>query len=173
MIILFNIINYYKKQLKSVIAVRVTKPRIPKNVQRNYEDLEEERTKLLIAVEKQKTLERQAETSKLQQVIRAETEAEISIINKKKEIAEQESISKISTIKNQMNFDKIKSDADSYYYREIKEIDANEKRLTDQYLRLKWLESLGNNTKLYFGESIPKYLGSNNLGIMENEIKNK
>jgi hypothetical protein len=72
-----------------------------------------------------------------------------------------------------MNFDKIKSDADSYYYREIKEIDANEKRLTDQYLRLKWLEALGNNTKLYFGDSIPKYLASNNLGIMENEISNK
>ena len=38
----------------TVFAVRVTKPKIPDQIRLNYENMEEERTKLLIAVETQK-----------------------------------------------------------------------------------------------------------------------
>ena len=46
-------ISYY-----SVIAVRVTKPRVPASISDNYENREVEKTKLLIAKESQKLSEK-------------------------------------------------------------------------------------------------------------------
>ncbi len=148
----------------------MTKPKIPENIRRNYEEMETEKTKLLISTERQKVLEREAETSKKQAIIKAQTEAEISKIVKEKEILEQESKMKIADIQNQMNFNAAKSQADSEFYKQTKEIDANEKRLTEKYLKYVWLQALSNNTKIYFGDSIPKYMSTNKLEDMNNSI---
>jgi len=43
-----------------IIAIRVTKPRIPESIRKNYEQMESEKTKLLIATQKQKVVEREA-----------------------------------------------------------------------------------------------------------------
>ena len=40
-----------------IIAVRVTKPRVPEQIRRNYEKMEGEKTQLLIAIETQKVVE--------------------------------------------------------------------------------------------------------------------
>ncbi|VDP80793.1 unnamed protein product [Schistosoma mattheei] len=45
-------------------AVRVTKPKIPEAIRRNYEAMEAEKTKLLIAEQHQKLIEREAETER-------------------------------------------------------------------------------------------------------------
>lgn len=82
----------------SVIAVRVTKPRIPENIRRNYEEMEAEKTRYLIANERQKVIEKEAETSRKQNIIKAQSEAEVSKIIKEKEINEQESAKKIQEI---------------------------------------------------------------------------
>lgn len=134
--------------------------------------MEAEKTKLLIANERQKVLEREAETSKKQQLIKAQADLEISKIVKEKEVHEQESKMKIEEIQNTMSFNRVKMEADSSYYKEIKEIEANEKRLTENYLKYLWLQSLSNNTKIYFGDSIPKMMSFNALEKMEKEIKN-
>jgi hypothetical protein len=42
-----------------------------------------------------------------------------------------------------------------------KEVEANNKKLTPEYLRYMSIISLSNNTKFYFGESIPKYFSTN------------
>lgn len=42
-----------------------------------------------------------------------------------------------------------------------KEIEANNKKLTPEYLKYMSIIHLSNNTKLYFGDSIPKYLATN------------
>lgn len=39
-----------------------------------------------------------------------------------------------------------------------KEIEANQKKLTPEYLQYTAIINLINNTQLYFGDSIPKYL---------------
>lgn len=44
-----------------------------------------------------------------------------------------------------------------------KEIEANNQKLTPQYLKYMSIMHLTNNTKFYFGESIPKYLSTNVL----------
>lgn len=123
--------------------------------------MEAEKTKLMISTERQKVLEKEAETIRKQNVIKAQTEAEISKINQEKEINEQETKKKISQIENQMYLERIKNEADAAYYKQLKEIEASQKRLTPAYLKSQWMNAFTNNTKVYFGESIPKYLSVN------------
>ena len=53
----------------SVQAVRVTKPKIPEQIRKNYEAMEGEKTKLLIATQKQKVVEKEAETDRKKAII--------------------------------------------------------------------------------------------------------
>lgn len=85
-------------QIIKVIAVRVTKPRIPDNLRKDYEAMEGEKTKLFIATEKQRVLEKEAETLRKQNIIKAESDAEVSKIVKEKEINEHESKKMIQLI---------------------------------------------------------------------------
>ena len=78
--------------------MRVTKPRIPENIRKNFEDMESEKTKFLIAIEKQKVMEKEAETHRKENIIKALSDAEVSKIIKVKEINEQESKKKIQEI---------------------------------------------------------------------------
>lgn len=87
-----------------VIAVRVTKPRIPENIRANYEAMEAEKTKYFIAIEKAKMLEKEAETIRIQNIIKAKGDAEVSIIVKEKEINEQESKKRIQEIESKIFF---------------------------------------------------------------------
>lgn len=135
--------------------------------------METEKTKLLISVERQKVLEMESESKKKQAVIQARADAEISKIVKEKEVLEEESKLKIASIKNTINYEKVKSEADSAYYKEIKEIEASEKRLTENFLKYQWLLSMSNNTKLYFGDSIPKFLDTNSIEKIFNSIEPK
>ena len=60
--------------------------------------MEGEKTKYLIAIEKAKMLEKEAETSRMQNIIKAKGDAEVSKIVKEKEINEQESKKRIQEI---------------------------------------------------------------------------
>jgi len=77
--------------------------------------MESHKTQLLITIEKQKVMEMEAETARKQNVIKAQSEAEISKINKLKEINEQESKKRISEIENEMNLARVKSHADAEF----------------------------------------------------------
>jgi hypothetical protein len=65
---------------------------------KNYVSMEVEKTKFLIAAEKQKTTEKESETIRKADVIRAQAESEVSKINKEREINEQLSRQKIEEI---------------------------------------------------------------------------
>ena len=60
-----------------VHAVRVTKPKIPEAIRKNFELMEAEKTKLLISTQKQKVIEKDAETERKKAVIEAEKEAQV------------------------------------------------------------------------------------------------
>ena len=72
-------------------SVRVTKPMIPETIRKNYELVEAEKTKLLIAREHQKVVEKNAETERKRAVIEAEKEAQVAKINFEQKIMEKES----------------------------------------------------------------------------------
>ena len=50
-------------------AVRVTKPKIPEQIRKNYELMEGEKTKLLISIQHQKVVEKEAETERKKAII--------------------------------------------------------------------------------------------------------
>ncbi len=59
--------------------------------------------------------------------------------------------------------------ADARHYAIMKQIEAEQAQLTPAFLQKLAIESLMNNTKLYFGNSIPSYL-SENLGELQKSL---
>ncbi|KAJ7527781.1 hypothetical protein O6H91_16G070600 [Diphasiastrum complanatum] len=141
-----------------IIGVRVTKATIPKSIARNYEIMEEERTKVLIAVERQKVVEKEAETQKKKAVTEAEKDAHVSKIYMEQRLMEKESNKRQQEIENEIYLSREKSLTDASYYRIVQEAVANKLRLTPEYLEMKFIESIANNSKTYFGEKIPNMI---------------
>ncbi|XP_065779166.1 erlin-1 isoform X2 [Muntiacus reevesi] len=109
----------------TIQAVRVTKPKIPEAIRRNFELMEAEKTKLLIAAQKQKVVEKEAETERKKAVIDAAFLA------------------------------REKAKADAEYYAAHKYATSNKHKLTPEYLELKRYQAIASNSKIYFGNSIP------------------
>lgn len=136
-------------------AVRVTKPKIPEVIRKNYELMEGEKTKLLISIQHQKVVEKEAETERKKAIIEAEKVASVAKIQYEQRIMEKESDKKIAEIEVQMHVNREKSLADAAFYKALKEVESDKLRLTPEYLTLRKYEALAKNTKIYFGNSIP------------------
>lgn len=136
-------------------AVRVTKPKIPETIRKNYESMEAEKTKLLIAMERQKLVEKEAETQRKKEVIEAEKVAQVSKIQWEQKITEKDAQKRISEIEDQTHLAKEKAIADAQFYKNHKMAEANKAILTSEYLELKRYEAIAANNKIYFGKDIP------------------
>ncbi|MED6157289.1 hypothetical protein PIB30_021940 [Stylosanthes scabra] len=141
-----------------IISVRVTKPTIPESIRRNFEQMEEERTKVLIAIEKQRVAEKEAETIKKMAISEAEKNANVSKILMEQKLLEKDSARRQEEIENAMYLAREKSLADADFYRVIKEAEANRLKLTPEFLELKFIESIANNTKIFFGDKVPNMI---------------
>ncbi|KAG0464376.1 hypothetical protein HPP92_020445 [Vanilla planifolia] len=138
-----------------IISVRVTKPNIPEKIKRNFELMEEERTKALIAIEAQKVKEKEAETQKKIAVSEAEKNALVSKIIMDQKLTEMNSSKQQEAIENEMYIARAKSQADASFYKVMKEAEANKLKLTPEFLELKFIEAIANNSKIFFGEKVP------------------
>ncbi|CAM8951779.1 unnamed protein product [Rhodiola kirilowii] len=141
-----------------IISVRVTKPAIPDSVRHNFQQMEEERTKFLIAIERQRVSEKEAETVNKMDISTAEKNAYVSKILMEQKLMEKESARKSQEIENLMYMDRHRSLADANFYRVMKEAEANKLMLTPAYLELKFIEAIANNTKIFFGEKVPSMI---------------
>lgn len=146
-----------------VQAVRVTKPKIPESIRRNYEAMEGEKTKLLIAQQKQKVVEKEAETERKKAVIEAEKAAQVSKIQFDQKIMEKESLKKMSEIEDSAHLARMKARADAEYYSAVKLAEANKLKLTPEYLQQMKFNAIAANTKIFFGPSIPSVFMDSNL----------
>merc|ERR1719445_2804014 len=95
-----------------VHAVRVTKPKIPEAIRKNFELMEAEKTKLLISTQRQRVIEKDAETERKKAVIEAEKEAQVAKIRYEQNIQEKEAMQKMETIMTRCMLPKEKSRAD-------------------------------------------------------------
>merc|ERR1719273_2560565 len=144
-----------------VISVRVTKPKIPEAIRKNYELMEGEKTKLLISTQRQKVVEKEAETERKKAVIEAEKEAHVAKIRYERMIMEKESNQKIAEIEDTIHLARERSKSDAEFYRIQKQAEANKLLLTSEYLELQKYSSLTSNQKVYFGPDIPTMFVSN------------
>ncbi|KVH96191.1 hypothetical protein Ccrd_001722 [Cynara cardunculus var. scolymus] len=141
-----------------ILSVRVTKPRIPESVRRNFEQMEEERTKVLVSVERQRVAEKEAETQKKIAITEAEKNAHVSKIIMEQKLMEKDSSRMQEEISNAMYVAREKSLADAKYYQTMKEAEANKLKLTPEFLELKFIEAIANNSKMFFGnKNMPKF----------------
>jgi len=169
----------------NIISIRVTKPRIPTSVRKNYEGVEQENTELIVATQKQNIVLREEETKKMQATIQAEKEAAVALINAQKEaqvaLINAQKVANVSKIRIQMQIkekegDKTKREiedemfviqqkarADAFAYSLLQGAEANRILLTPEYLRAELYKSLANNTSVYFGDSIPRVFYGSDL----------
>jgi len=138
-----------------VISVRVTKPKIPEAIRKNYELMEGEKTKLLISTQRQKVVEKDAETERKKAVIEAEKEAQVAKIHYERKINEKESLQTMELIDDSIHLAKEKGRTDAEFYKVQKQAEANMLLLTQEFLELKRIEAMANNNKVYFGPDIP------------------
>ncbi|XP_073509656.1 erlin-2 isoform X2 [Phyllobates terribilis] len=136
-------------------AVRVTKPNIPETIRRNYELMESEKTKLLIAAQKQKVVEKEAETERKKALIEAEKVAQVAEIKYGQKVMEKETEKRISEIEDSAFLAREKARADAEFYTARKLSDANKLKLTPEYLQLIKYQAIATNSKIYFGNDIP------------------
>lgn len=118
----------------------------------------------MISVQRQKVIEKDAETERKKAVIEAEKNSQVAKIINEQNIMEKESLKTISHIEDDMMFNREKMTADAEYYTKAKIAQANELLLTPQYLELKRTEAIAANAKVYFGTSIPSMFYSTGEG---------
>ncbi|MCI31531.1 erlin-2-like, partial [Trifolium medium] len=76
----------------------------------------------------------------------AEKNANVSKILMEQKLLEKDSARKQEEIENAMYLAREKSLADADFYRAIREAEANRLKLTPEFLELKFIESIANNT---------------------------
>eukprot|EP01023_Acetabularia_acetabulum_P038496 TRINITY_DN36921_c1_g1_i1.p1 TRINITY_DN36921_c1_g1~~TRINITY_DN36921_c1_g1_i1.p1 ORF type:complete len:381 (+),score=41.67 TRINITY_DN36921_c1_g1_i1:92-1144(+) len=144
----------------NIISVRVTKPRIPDAIKTNYELMEEERTRALVAAERQKVMAIEAETERKRAVLEAQKMGETSKIENQRRLQETESKQRQEQIENEIFIAQQKALADANAYRMKCEAEVNKEKLTAEFLQWTLLQAISNNTKIFFGQSIPDMLFS-------------
>lgn len=139
----------------TIIAIRVTKPTIPAAIRQNYETIEAERTKLMVAEQTQRLVEKQAETERKRALIEAQRKADVEAVELARELKVKQNEQAKEAIANEMETDRARAHADAALYRASKEAEANRERLTPQFLQLEAVRALANNTKVFWGDSLP------------------
>lgn len=139
-----------------ILAARVTKPQIPKGIMRNYERMEAEKTKLLISIERQRVVEKEAETERLKASIAAEKAANVSRITMERKIIKKQAYQKIQSIDNEMESAREKALADAAFYAAERKSEANKLKLTEQYLAKTRSDVIRAAPKVFFASDMEK-----------------
>uniref|UniRef100_A0A665UI61 Erlin-1 n=1 Tax=Echeneis naucrates TaxID=173247 RepID=A0A665UI61_ECHNA len=139
----------------SIQAVRVTKPKIPEAIRRNFELMEAEKTRLLITAQTQKVVEKEAETERKKAIIEAQKVAQVAEIQFQQKVMEKQTEKKISEIEDAAFLARERAKADAEFYTAAKFAEANRLKLTPEYLELMKYQAIAGNSKIYFGQDIP------------------
>uniref|UniRef100_A0A8D3BSB8 Erlin-1 n=1 Tax=Scophthalmus maximus TaxID=52904 RepID=A0A8D3BSB8_SCOMX len=139
----------------TIQAVRVTKPKIPESIRRNFELMEAEKTRLLITAQTQKVVEKEAETERKKAIIEAQKMAQVAQIHFQQKVMEKETEKKISEIEDSAYLARERAKADAEFYTAAKSAEANKVKLTTEYLELMKYQAIAANSKIYFGQDIP------------------
>lgn len=149
-----------------ILAIRVTKPEIPAKIRKAFEDIESERVRLMMVIEQQRTLLQQREVDKQQKIAVAQSSLEVSKVHIHQMIQEKKNELEISRLKDKSFLEEQKSQADGQYYKMKKELETLQEKLSELYLQYLEADALTSNLKVYFGDSIPDYINSNEAAAL-------
>jgi len=137
-----------------IISIRVTKPRIPRAIRNNYERIEAEKTRYMVANQTKHVVLKEVETIKKKKIAEARKQKEVSAIKMKKKIQEKEAYAKMERIADEIEAARVVAFAEAEVYKKQKEAEGNKNRLTPNYLRQSHLRHLAGVKKTYYGKSI-------------------
>eukprot|EP01100_Stratorugosa_tubuloviscum_P005155 TRINITY_DN2341_c0_g1_i1.p1 TRINITY_DN2341_c0_g1~~TRINITY_DN2341_c0_g1_i1.p1 ORF type:complete len:365 (+),score=144.36 TRINITY_DN2341_c0_g1_i1:63-1157(+) len=137
-----------------IIAIRLTKPQIPKQITENYEKMEIEKTKLLISTETQKVIQQEAQIERVKAVFESQTESDVSKIRMNQLLMEQEFKRKISIIEDEIHLSHQAAIADADLYTKMKEAESGLTQYTQNYIKYELVRSISPLPKSYFGKSL-------------------
>eukprot|EP01029_Cantina_marsupialis_P000843 TRINITY_DN1064_c0_g1_i1.p1 TRINITY_DN1064_c0_g1~~TRINITY_DN1064_c0_g1_i1.p1 ORF type:complete len:323 (+),score=57.98 TRINITY_DN1064_c0_g1_i1:30-998(+) len=141
-----------------IVSIRLTKPEIPQKIKSNYEEIQNQKSKLLMLDRKEETELQKETAAKRKSVMEVEKKAAVQELNLAKKISKVEDEHRINQIDAQMHTEAANQKADSTYYTIMKEAESNERKLTSKYLDYIRVTKEFENTKMYFGDSIPEYI---------------
>ncbi|KAJ9436021.1 hypothetical protein DIPPA_55174 [Diplonema papillatum] len=139
-----------------IISVRVTKPAIPKYIEQSYIDLEAVKQTIILQKEKLRQQEAENAIELMKRRAAADMQREVTLIEMQTRIMEEESRKKIIDLQNEARASTVRSNADAEAYAISKLGVAENDLLTAARLKKILYESTANNTKIFFGENIPK-----------------
>lgn len=143
-----------------IIATRVTKPVLPKNIRRDYELMEEEKTKLLISTAKQHVTRKEAETEQLRAMIEADKVAAVSAITSQQDLLEKQTYQRIQQIEDEINTERQKALADASFYKKTRLSEANQLQLTPEYLAMETYQQVAQQPKVYMNDHLGQILAA-------------
>lgn len=152
-----------------ILSIRVTKPRIPSKIKSNFETMEAEKTRFLIVNETQKVRIQESETKRRQALIKARSDLEVMKIEMEKKLNFKENELKLAKMETKMFLDREKGKVDAEFYRNVKELETIQGKLTPEFLKISKIKAMTSNLVVNVGSSIPNIkIGANN-GFEEKE----
>ena len=125
----------------------------------------------MITTAHQQVVEKEAETDRRRAVIEAEKLAQVAKIQYEQKILGKESEKRIAEIEAEMHLAKERSLADANKYKSDTEAESNKVKLTPEYLQWSMYQALTQNTKIYFGNSIPNiFTGADGLSSIDKRL---
>lgn len=141
-----------------IIAIRVTKPKIPHQIAQHFTAMEAAVAELDAKSAEQKIVTEKAETTRRKAVIEAEKKLSVAKINGQRRIDEKKSEQEVADIENEIVLSRKRAKADAVFYAAQQEADANEQLLTREFLDLERVKGLSTNAKFFVGSKIPDSL---------------
>jgi len=145
-----------------LLSIRVTKPRIPAEIEKKYIEIEQAKATQKILVEKHHTILQKQETELQKKLREEERGLDVIKINLAKEIEKSKMDYDIAKIENEIAVSKQVSELSAWETTEMTKIDGLTKKLNVPTMQKMEKESLLNNSKLFIGDSIPRYISMEN-----------
>lgn len=145
-----------------LLSIRVTKPIIPDVIGKKYIEIEQAKATEKILVEKHHTILQKQETELQKKLREKERGLDVLKINLTKEIEKRKMDYDIAKIENEIATSNQISQLNSWEAKEMTKIDGLTKKLNVPTMKKMEKESLLNNSKLFIGDSIPRYISMDN-----------
>ncbi|KAF0693393.1 Aste57867_15646 [Aphanomyces stellatus] len=142
----------------AIISIRFTKPLLPDALRESYELVDQEKAKLLMATEYQRTVLKEAETDMRNAVLECEKELSLSVLHMQKWYEQTLARQNISRIQDAMTLSRRKDMADATFYKQSLETKSFATKLTPSFLTYLRATAGLANVQIYFGDKVPHTL---------------
>lgn len=157
--ILDYLIEYQKSidSKLSITKVALSKPDIPLEIKKNYEQITIEKTAILAEDERQKRRLKEEETNRMVEEQQKLKEKSLAELENLKMISNAEAQSKKAQIEYEADAQKKRSEADVQSYEKKSQAEANAKLYTPEYIQVHYQQHvLANTDATYFGKDLPQ-----------------